>query len=313
MSGAGELVFMASYQAATSYLKFWPRSSGQVLLLEPSLGLFGGYFSTYSECHVLEETSAHRRCIELVESLRVASITFWSYALSEIGLRLAKLAAARHIESRFILPSPFIDELYASNEFSLASALRSPRALLRVVVQRLLGYPVKAKTRGNYLYPCIDTSFASSVIPYREISTHTEHAEQQFAAFAAFVAQKYSSLVQAMREQPRVCILLDEDLEFLRRTTGQGLPESRRVLDAALARLAASGYAVYLKPTYYGEPHLSQVRPFDRIIAGEIPMEVLDMILPSGTLVTGFSSSFLATRMRNLHPVGISRIAEQLP
>jgi hypothetical protein len=309
---AAELVFMASYQAATSYLKYQPKSPSDVLLLDPALQLFGEYFATYASCHVIDGAARAADCLAQMQRLSYGSIAFWSYALSDLGLLAANFARRRGIRSRFVLPSGFIDELYASDEFDLRVALRSPRSLGHMLLQKLQGYPLRIKTRTNYLYSCIDTGFAESVTTFRALSARNERADAQFAEFAAFVRQKHASVIDELAAAAKPCIVLDEDLEFFHRRAGLRPEEGKRLLLEALEQLHRCDYSVYLKPTYAEAPYLSRIYSFGRIIPGEIPLEVLDLILRPNTLVTGFSSSYLTAKTRNLRPVGIAQLLGEL-
>src|SRR5688572_17339722 len=106
-AAVSNLVFMASYQAAVSYIKFREKTRDDVILVDPTLRLFGEYFATYARAHVLCNAPNHRATLELLAALEPQSLTYWGYTLSQLGLVTARYAKARGISTHFILPSEF--------------------------------------------------------------------------------------------------------------------------------------------------------------------------------------------------------------
>jgi hypothetical protein len=311
MPSDSRLVLMASYQAATSYVKFSKLSTGDIMLLDPALALFGEYFASYAVCHIVDESTSRKMLPPLLQRLNYGSIQLWSYALSDIGLYAANHARRERIPTHFMLPSSFIDVLHACDDFDPRVALKTPRALARMLLQKAAGAPIRLKTHSNYLFSCIDTSFAASTTTFAELSSHTEFAEAQFERFVRFVREKHRTVIEELLSHRKLCIMLDEDLVFNSGMLRMPVEEGTRLIADAMAKLRTRGYRVYLKPTYCGDICLAPLFSFDGMIPGEIPMEVLDLTLPQGTLVTGISSSFLTAPTRNLRTAVITQLLDE--
>jgi hypothetical protein len=303
-------VFLASYHAAMSYVRFRKKPCDDLILVDPTLKLFAEYFSTYASCRVMEDISSARRCSAFLDSLKIDTFEFWSYARSEVGMFTASYAKSEGIPTRFVLTTEYTDKLFKTDQFDLSFIFKEPKSLLKMVLQKMSGYPIRIKTCDNYLIDCIDTGFAESVTTYRELSASNDYSDAQFLDFADFTSAKYRDVIEDLYAQTKPCILLDEDLQNFYRVTGMQPEQGLKHIAAALEKLKSQNFSVNLKATYYGKTFLSEIYPFTKIIPREIPLEVLDMVLPPNIPVTGFSSTFLKARTTNLRPIGILQLLE---
>jgi hypothetical protein len=312
MSRKGHMVCMTSYHAATAYINHSARSSDDLIVVGPDLRLFGEYFSGYTESWVIDRKWRHKDYLRFIESLRPERITYWGYALCEVALLTAHFARRHSIRIDVVLPAPVGDDLYHCRDLDVRVLVRNWRSILKMLLNKMRGWPMQIKTFNNYVYDCIDTRGVAAVKTFRELTASPGYSTERYRLFAEHVGNSYADVLRDLRSKPSVCIVLDEDLDFYEKRTGIRAAESKCAFRNVLDMLRQSGCAVYLKPTYYGVPYLSRFFAFTGIIPGEIPLQALDFLVSKGTVVTGWSATFLQERHVNVTPVVISELMQFL-
>lgn len=300
---------MTSYHAATAYIKSTQLPTNDMIIVGPQLALFGQYFSSVAECEVIEPHWTNMDYWSFLSSFSPREITYWGYALSDIALLTVHYARRHKISINIVLPAPVGDDLYHCNDFELHTLLRNWRSLPRVFLHYLRGWPLQLKTFNNYVYECIDARLVASVKTFKELSSGPNYSNERYAEFAEYVRCRYPDVLEALTRRPKSCIFLDEDLDFYEKRLGVAVSESLSMLGEVLDALYVRGWSVHLKPSYHGQPYLSRHFSFTSIISGEIPLQVIDLLVRKGTVVTGWSSSFLQEPTKNLRSVGINDLA----
>jgi len=299
---------MTSYQAATSYIKYSERSNKHCIVTGPELKLFGAYFAKFTDCHIIKPDQLNKNYLSFLKSRNPQKITYWGYALSDIALLTVQFACRQGSPVEIYLPSPLADALYYCNDLNTRVLLREWRSLMTMLIKKMRGWPIKIKTFNNYIYDCIDTRLVTSVRTFTELFSSPQYSEARYSAFAEFVGDRYSQVVKNLRINPNTFIVLDENLEFYEKRTGNCARDLMNAFEKVLNTLIQSGFAVFLKPTYYGQPSLSRYFRFTGIIPGEIPLQALDLLVPKNTVITGWSATYLHESSLNFRSIPIKQL-----
>jgi hypothetical protein len=288
------LAFLGSYQAAIQYLKYAQNKPLEIIVCSPSLKLFADFFSKESVCYVV---STEAELVKILNKHSLKTVVFWSYALSDLALGLARCVLRRDVAVHLISPSILVDELVEWADFDTFVGLKYLKSLVKANWQRLAGYPVKLKTYRGYLYACLDLKIFTSILLFREYVRVDTNINPRFDKFRFFILSKYPKAIASLTNDRSICLVLDGN--FLMFGPSGRVTLNRKEALAKLVelfdKLKAQQYLVFIKPHPVDDGDIAGIFGNLPVLPKELPLEVLDELVPNGTLVTGFNSSFLSS------------------
>ena len=149
------LVCLDSYQSAISFIKYSKQLRDSFIIVGSDLHLFKRFFSKFTGCLIMSKTWRKKDFWSVLEKNSPVNVTFWGYALSELGLSTVEFARKYKILINIILPSAVADDLYYSSKLNLIVCLKNIKSFAKILLKKAFGSPIKVKTYNNYLYDCI--------------------------------------------------------------------------------------------------------------------------------------------------------------
>ena len=295
-----ELVIATSYQAA-NMLILSKEIHHRYIIISSNLKVYFDYLCNGNTVWMLTDNDAEE-LESIFRSVAPRKIIYWDYAMSELAIFIATYSKDHNIELELQLPSTVHEELYLCSDFKLNVALKFPKSLLKMFLQKIRGDQLKIKTFRGQLWYCIKEGSNVAVKLYSELEEQNYRNSKNFLDFSnALVTYNYSHLRDLFINK-KIVVLIDEDVDFL---TSYDHKQTKLLvckLTSELNDYKKEGYRIYLKPANYGQCFLDRYMTFDSTLPAEIPLQVFDLVSQPNAIIAGFLSSYLNEKHLNFKP-----------